>query len=154
SAATQPIMIRLEGPAHARVPYGTTAAYSAKPSISGEREVHVQPLGLPRLPGGQSATAVDVVQSEAGQLFVERVRAVQPDLELTEANANAVAEISHRLDGLPLALELAASRARLLPLPWLAERLERRLPMLVGGGRDLPSRQQTLEFTVAWSFSL
>ena len=85
---------------------------------------------------------------------MERARAVQPSFQLTDATAQAIAEIRHRLDGLPLAIELAAARLRHLP-PWaLLARLERPLSLLTGGARDLPARQQTLRAAIAWSYDL
>jgi predicted ATPase len=87
-------------------------------------------------------------------LFVERARAVAPGFELTEDNVQAVAEICRRLDGLPLAIELAAARVRLLPPQELASRLGQRFSLLTGGGRDLPERQRTLRNTLDWSFGL
>jgi predicted ATPase len=87
-------------------------------------------------------------------LFVERAHAVAPGFELTDANAGAVAEICRRLDGLPLAIELAAARVRLLPPKALAARLDQRFSVLTGGSRDLPERQRTLRNTLDWSFDL
>ena len=87
-------------------------------------------------------------------LFVDRARAVKPDFALTAENAGAVAAICAQLDGLPLALELAAARSRLLPPDALLRRLRTRLPLLVGGARDLPARQQTLREAIAWSYQL
>jgi predicted ATPase len=87
-------------------------------------------------------------------LFVERAHAVAPGFELTGANAGAVAEICRRLDGLPLAIELAAARVRLLPPQALAARLDQRFSVLTGGARDLPERQRTLRNTLDWSFDL
>ncbi|MGH2371528.1 MAG: hypothetical protein ACRDI2_25435, partial [Chloroflexota bacterium] len=92
--------------------------------------------------------------SEAVRLFVERARAVRPEFALTPENAAAVAGICRRLDGLPLALELAAARNRLLPPAALLARLEPRLPLLSGGVRDAPPRHQTLRNTIAWSHDL
>lgn len=87
---------------------------------------------------------------EAVEFFVERARAVKRDVR----GDAAVEEICHRLDGLPLALELAASRVKVLDPPLLLERLSRRLPVLTGGGRDVPARQQTLRATIEWSYQL
>jgi predicted ATPase len=87
-------------------------------------------------------------------LFVERAHSVAPGFELTDANAAAVAEICRRLDGLPLAIELAAARIKLLPPQALAARLDQRFSVLTGGARDLPERQRTLHNTLDWSFDL
>ena len=88
------------------------------------------------------------------RLFVERAHAVAPDFELTDANAEPVAEICRRLDGLPLAIELAAARVRLLPPQALLSRLDQRFSVLTSGARDLPERQRTLQNTLDWSFDL
>ena len=95
-----------------------------------------------------------LTQCEASRLFIERVLAVKPDFEVTNENAPAVAEICLRLDGLPLAIELAAARIRLFPPRALLERVGGRLQLLRGGARDLPVRQQTLRDTVDWSYEL
>ena len=120
--------------------------------VSGEQEFPVRPLGAP------DAAAPPVVESlgryPAVALFIEQVGRVRPDFSLTPENAPAVAAICRRLDGLPLALELAAARTRALGAAELLERLTRRLPPLTGGARDLPARQQTLRDTVAWSYNL
>src|SRR5207249_5411210 len=91
---------------------------------------------------------------EAVRLFVERAQDVRADFAVTPENAPAIAEICHRLDGLPLAIELAAARTRLFPPQALLSRLGRRLPLLTGGARDLPGRQQTLRNAIAWSYDL
>ena len=120
--------------------------------LSGEHEYEVPPLALPDPGGPPEASELAGVESVA--LFVERARAVKRDFALTDENAASVAEICRRLDGLPLALELAAARIKLLAPSALLARLERRLELLSGGARDLPSRQQTLRATIDWSYAL
>jgi predicted ATPase/DNA-binding CsgD family transcriptional regulator len=120
--------------------------------LSEEREVPIPPLGLaePDRPGG----GAEVAASDAVRLFVTRAEAVQPDFALTLDNAVTVAKICRRLDGLPLAIELAAARVKVLPPSALLARLAHRLPLLTGGGRDLPERQQTMRAAIAWSHDL
>jgi predicted ATPase len=120
--------------------------------VRDERVVPVLPLALPdaeHLPDLDTLAQVPAVA-----LFVERVREVKPDFALTADNAQAIAEICRRLDGLPLALELAAARSNVLPPEALLARLVHRLPLLTHGARDLPQRQQTLRNTIAWSYDL
>lgn len=120
--------------------------------VRGEREFVVQPLALPdpkHLPGSETLAHYGAVA-----LFLERAQEVQPTLQLTAVTAPLIAEICRRLDGLPLALELAAARLKVLPLHTLLERLEHRLQVLTDGPRDLPMRQQTLRQTIAWSYDL
>jgi len=120
--------------------------------VSGEQEYPVPPLGLPdpsRLP-----PLAQLSQYEAVALFIERARAVKPAFEVTNDNAPAVAEICVRLDGLPLAIELAAARIRILTPQAMLGRLSDRLGLLAGGSRDLPERQQTLRGAIAWSHDL
>ena len=88
------------------------------------------------------------------QLFIQRANAIKPDFVVTRENAPAVAEICYRLDGLPLAIELAAARVRLLPAQKMLAQLDNRLRFLTGGARDLPARQQTLRGTLDWSYDL
>jgi len=120
--------------------------------LQGEQEFPVPPLDLPdptRLPAPE-----DLAAYEAVALFVDRAMAVDPGFRVTEHNARAIVEICTRLDGLPLAIELAASRLRLLSPELMLERLDRSLPLLAGGSRDLPARQRTLRNTIAWSHDL
>jgi len=120
--------------------------------LSEERTFPVLPLAVPA-----SADAVTVEQLErfpAVALFCERGQAVRPDFRLTVENAGAVAEICRRVDGLPLALELAAARLKMLSPRALLERLERRLELLTEGPRDAPARQRTLRDTMAWSYDV
>lgn len=134
-------------------PFLTVLATSRTPlHVQDEHVLPVQPLATPdaaHLPPLQ-----ELAQNDSVALFAERARAVQPAFALTEANAVAVANICDRLDGLPLAIELAAARVRMLPPAALLVRLERRLPLLTGGPRDVLPRQQTLRDTIAWSYDL
>jgi predicted ATPase/DNA-binding SARP family transcriptional activator len=120
--------------------------------LSAEHEYPVPALDLPdphHLPEPSSLSQFDAVE-----LFVERARAVRPDFEVTNANAPAVAELCVRLDGMPLAIELAAARAKVLSPQALLARLEQRFDLLIGGPRDLPERQRTLRATIDWSYGL
>ncbi|WP_151758006.1 ATP-binding protein [Dictyobacter vulcani] len=120
--------------------------------IYGEQILEVQPLTLPD--PLQSSTVFLDAPSDAIKLFVERARAVKPGFSLHMENIEAVSTICTQLDGLPLAIELAAARSRLLTPQELLERLQSRLRTLVGGARNLPSRQQTLRNTLDWSYNL
>ncbi|MCW5853149.1 MAG: hypothetical protein KIT87_23985, partial [Anaerolineae bacterium] len=148
--------------------------------VYGEHEYAVPPLALPpttedpplRGAGGGRRTdalpttddrllttdyASRLTQYAAVRLFIERARAVKPDFSVTNDNAPAVAEICHRLDGLPLAIELAAARSRIFTPQALLARLtsaKHRLSLLTGGARDLPARQQTIRDAIAWSYDL
>jgi len=120
--------------------------------IYGEQELPVAPLPLPE-PGDAPSPAA-LIECPSVALFVQRAAAVRPDFTLTARNAHAVADICRQLDGLPLAIELAAARIKILPPTELLGRLERRLELLTGGARDLPERQQTLRRTITWSYDL
>jgi predicted ATPase/DNA-binding XRE family transcriptional regulator len=120
--------------------------------VRGEHEYPVAPLALP--PVERMVALDEAARSPAVRLFVERARAASPAFALAAENAPAVAAICGRLDGLPLALELAAPRIKLLPPAALLARLHRALPLLTGGGRDLPTRQQTLRAALDWSHGL
>ncbi len=121
--------------------------------ISGEQEYAVAPLALPRADRAVF-TPEQVMGSDAGLLFVQRARSVRPDFALTAESATAVAEICRRLDGLPLAIELAAARSKLLTPAALRDRLGDRLGVLAGGPRDAPERLRTMRAAIAWSYEL
>jgi len=120
--------------------------------LRAEREYPVPPLSLPA--GPTAMPLPELTASPAVALFVDRARAVRPDFALTEANAAAVVAICRRLDGLPLAIELAAARTRLLDPGALLDRLSKSLDALGTGAVDLPERQRTLRATVEWSVGL
>jgi predicted ATPase len=120
--------------------------------LSGEHEFPVPSLPVP--PAGSSPDPEELQRYASVGLFVQRAHAAAPGFELTGGNAEAVAEICRRLDGLPLAIELAAARVRLLPPPALLARLDHRFSLLTGGARDLPERQRTLRNTLDWSYGL
>ena len=136
----------------ARQARGTTvlATSRAPLRVGGEREVPVPPLPL----AGRDATPDQLLASDAGRLFVERARAHDPSFVVDEQSAPLIAQICARLDGLPLAIELAAARAKLLPPPQLRDRLERALPLLTSGDRDAPPRHLTMRDAIAWSYDL
>lgn len=120
--------------------------------LRGEKEYLVPPLALPdakHLPPLEHLTQYDAVR-----LFIERALDVKPDFEVDNDNAPSVAEICVRLDGLPLAIELAAARIKILSPESMLTRLESRLRVLTGGARDLPARQQTLRSAIEWSYDL
>ena len=120
--------------------------------LAGETAWRVPSLGLPDPDAAPGPAALEA--SGAGRLFLERARAAQPAFALTDANAPAVAEVCVRLDGIPLALELAAARVRVLTPEQLAARLGDRFRLLTGGGRTALRRQQTLQAAVDWSHDL
>ena len=120
--------------------------------IQGEYEFLVPPLALPErnhLPDSE-----EIIQYAAVALFVQHALEVKPDFALTKVNAHAVAAICMHLEGLPLAIELAAARIKLLPPQALLQRMTHRLTVLTSGTRDAPARQQTLRNTIAWSYNL
>ena len=121
-------------------------------NVRGEHEFPVPPLELPQTE--DELQARNLAGNESVLLFIERARAVQPTFALTDDNASAIAQICRRLDGLPLALELAAARVKLLPPQAILARLDDRLHLLTGGARDLPARHRALRNTLDWSYSL
>lgn len=144
----------------ATCPHLKVVATSREPlGLYGEHELPLAPFDVPRLdqlPAGRGVADVlpALARSPAIALLVERARAVRPDFALTAANAPAVVDICRRLDGLPLAIELAAGRLRLLDPAALADRLAESLDVLGAGPRDRPARQQTLRGAIDWSYRL
>jgi predicted ATPase/RsiW-degrading membrane proteinase PrsW (M82 family) len=137
----------------ATAPHLKLLATSRSPlRVAGEREHDVPPLALPASADLREGNAMQ--DYAAVELFVERARAVAPDLALTPENGSAILEICRLLDGLPLAIELAAARSRLLDPPAMLHRLDERLDLLVGGPADAPERHQTLRAAVDWSYGL
>jgi predicted ATPase/DNA-binding CsgD family transcriptional regulator len=126
--------------------------------LAGEHEYAAPPLALPPHPATPPPTpgrgGEDLVQYAAVQLFIVRAQAVKADFVVTNENAPAIAAICQRLDGLPLAIELAAARVKLLPPQALLTRLDQTLKLLTGGARDAPARQQTMRATIEWSYNL
>ncbi len=120
--------------------------------VSGEQEFPVPPLSLPSLKYQPSLETLS--QSEAVALFIHRGQAIKPDFTLDKENASEIAEICIHLDGLPLAVELAAARIKSITPQMMLPRLKSRLKLLTGGPRDLPTRQQTLLGTIEWSYAL
>ena len=120
--------------------------------LQGEHELVVPPLEVP--PPGKRHAVDELLQCSAVSLFVERARATRNGFELTDTNASAVTEICRGLDSLPLAIELAAARVKLLTPEALLSRMEQRLGLLTGGRGDRPARHQTLRATISWSFDL
>ena len=143
----------LAGSLLAAVPALRILVTSREPlGVPGEVRWLVGPLTVP--PAGGATVLAELARSEAARLFVERASTGRPAFTLTAENAGAVALICRRLDGIPLALELAAARARVLPLPELAARLDDALPLLDAGRRAGPPRQRTLRATLDWSYAL
>jgi predicted ATPase len=121
--------------------------------VRGEQVVPIPPMGLPQA-NFKHLPVDQLMHSEAIQLFIERAREVKPDFKLTDENASTVVEICSRLDGLPLAIELATARISLFSPRDLLDRVGNRLKLLRGGAKDLPERQQTLRDTIDWSYDL
>lgn len=125
--------------------------------LRAERQFVVPPLALPALPPGKALQRIDpaaLAENPAMQFFLHRVQAAQPDFRVTPDTAFTLARICQRLEGIPLAIELAAPRLKLLSPNALLARLEGRLQVLTGGARDLPKRQRTMRTTIAWSYEL
>jgi predicted ATPase/DNA-binding CsgD family transcriptional regulator len=120
--------------------------------VRGEQEAPVEPLSLP--PADADSSFEVMSESDAIRLFVERTRAVRPGFDLDPANAGTVAAVCRHLDGLPLAIELAAARMKILSVEALLAQLSNRLRVLSGGPRDLPTRQQTIRDAIGWSYGL
>jgi predicted ATPase/DNA-binding winged helix-turn-helix (wHTH) protein len=120
--------------------------------LSTDREFVVPPLNVPEISGQNSLEAL--AKNESVRLFTVRASFVNPNFSLTEENAESITEICVRLDGLPLAIELAAARVRIITPKLILEKLEDRLNLLTGGARDLPARQQTVRGTIEWSYEL
>lgn len=119
--------------------------------VNGEYEFHLAPLSIP---SDQTITAKELMNSPAIQLFTQRASAIKIDFSLTDENASNVAEICRRLDGLPLAIELAAARIQTLSLPAMLEQFDRRFDWLTRGRRDTPTWRQTLSGAIEWSHHL
>src|SRR5215213_3922435 len=141
----------LVGSLLARCPALQVLATSRAPlHLQAEQHLPLDPLPLP----GEDAALAIVAQNAAVQLFAERTRAVQPAFALTEANATTVAALCRQLDGLPLAIELAAARSAVLSPEALLAQMSDRLQLLTHGPRDVPARQRTITATIAWSYDL
>src|SRR5262249_22627807 len=122
-------------------------------AVVGEAVWQVSLLDIPPL-DGFGPRLQQLTDTASVRLFIERARAARPDFAVTSQNAAAVAGICRRLDGLPLALELAAARVRVLSPEQLADRIDERFQLLIGGPRSSPARQQTLEAAMMWSYDL
>ena len=120
--------------------------------VYGEHRYQVPPLGLPE-PGRTPSPEV-AARCGSVALFLQRAQAADAGFRPSPSDLSVIAEVCARLDGLPLAIELAAARVRVMPPPALLARLSRRLPLLTGGARNLPARQQTLRATIDWSYEL
>jgi predicted ATPase/class 3 adenylate cyclase len=123
-------------------------------SLRAEKVYSVPPLAMPPGRTRRAVSAKALSQYESVRLFIERALVVNQDFHVDDQNAPAVAEICVRLDGIPLAIELAAARVRILSPEEILQRLDRRLQLLTSGARDLPDRQRTLRATIDWSYEL
>ncbi len=123
-------------------------------NLRGEQQVPLVPLPLPDPCRNDTGAPESLLSYPSIQLFVERAQSINPTFALTEENAEAVAAICARLDGLPLAIELVAARSKLLPPRALLSRLDKTLGLLKGGSQDMPARHQTMRDTIAWSYDL
>jgi predicted ATPase/DNA-binding XRE family transcriptional regulator len=130
------------------------ATSRARLRLRGERELPIGPLAVPASAEVRHSPLAGLAGVPAVRLLVERATEVRPGFALTHENREAIAAICRRLDGLPLAIELAAARLRVLSPDALLDRLAQRLPVLAAGARDLPRRQQTMRDTIAWSYEL
>ena len=130
------------------------ATSRARLRLRGERELPVAPLAVPVLESSAVPPVAELADVPAVRLFAERAAEVRPGFALSVDNAPAVAAICRQVEGLPLALELAAARVKILPPEMLRIRLAQRLPLLSGGARDAPERQQTMRDAIAWSHDL
>lgn len=136
-----------------RCPALTVLATSREPLRLRDEHIHpVSPLAAPER--SERLSLVETADHDAVRLFVERARAVQPDFALTSDNVDAIADICRRVDGIPLAIELAATRVNVLPADALLARLRHLLPLLAQGSRDAPERQRTMADAIAWSYEL
>jgi predicted ATPase len=123
-------------------------------NLAGEREFPVAPLGVPGVQDTVAPTPEHLLQFSSVELFVDRAQAVRADFQVTEANAASIAALCRQLEGLPLAIELAASRARMLSVKQMLDRFERRFELLVGRKRLADPRHQSLQATLDWSYAL
>jgi predicted ATPase/transcriptional regulator with XRE-family HTH domain len=136
-------------------PHLTVLATSrARLRLRGEREMPVAPLAVPVVDGSNAPLLAEMADVAAVRLFIARATDVRPEFALTADNASAVVTICRQVEGLPLALELAAARVKVLPPAAMRARLAQRLPLLTGGARDAPERQQTMRQAIAWSHDL
>ena len=136
-------------------PNVTVLSTSREPmGIGGEQTFRVPSLSLPDPKAAKTATVASLTQFDSVRLFIERAMLVKPDFSVTNANAPALAQLCYRLDGIPLAIELAAARVRSLPVEQMVDKLDSRFRLLTGGDRAALPRQQTLRALIDWSYDL